>query len=460
MKEYLREKSSGESVQAVLTEGPVGRTLFRLTVPMIGGILGMIAFNLTDTFFVSRLGTAQLAALSFTFPVVLVLNRVALGIGIGAAAVISRAVGEGDRKKIQRLTTDSLSLVLLLTAVFLVAGFLTIDRLFILLGTEGEILSYVGGYMRIWYAGLLFVVVPMVSNNAIRAHGDTKTPALIMLTAVAINIIMDPLLIFGLGPFPKMGLEGAALATVIARALTFFVSFYVIYFQRGMVTFARPEYREVIDSWKSVLYIGFPAAATKMVMPLGMGVLTGMVSSYGPPAVAAFGVSIRVEFFALATIMALSSVVGPFVGQNLGADNFCRLNRGVKATRKFTFLWGIGVYLFLAPLAGPIAEIFSDNPQVVENIVYYIRIVALCYSLQGMLIVSMATLNVLHKPYHAAVLGITQMFLFIIPLAWIGSRVLDLAGIFTGIAAGNLMAGLAAIYILRKAMVETREKMS
>jgi len=221
---------------ASLTEGPVGRTLARLTVPMVAGIVGMVAFNLTDTFFVGRLGTEELAALSFTFPFVTVLARFTLGIGMGASAVISRAVGGGNARAVRRLTTDSLSLALIGVVIFVAAGLVWMEPIFRALGCGPDILPLVKKYMTIWIAGLLFVFFPMVSNNAIRANGDTKTPALIMLTAVFANIILDPLLIFGPGPFPALGLAGAAYATVFTRMITFMLSFYIVAFRLKMIT--------------------------------------------------------------------------------------------------------------------------------------------------------------------------------------------------------------------------------
>ena len=185
---------------AILTEGPVGGTLIRLTGPMVIGIGAMVAFNLTDTFFVGRLGPTELAALSFTFPVVLIVNSIAIGIGIGASAVISRAVGRGEGHEVRRLATDSLTLALSIVALFVVAGFLTIDPVFRKLGATESVLPFIRQYMQIWYMGMIFVVVPMVGNNAIRARGDTKSPAAIMLVAVVVNIVMDPLLIFVLDP--------------------------------------------------------------------------------------------------------------------------------------------------------------------------------------------------------------------------------------------------------------------
>jgi putative MATE family efflux protein len=199
--------------RATLIEGHIGKTLIKLTIPMIFGILGMVAFNLVDTFFIGQLGTNELAAISFTFPVVFVIGSLAMGLGMGASAVISRAIGEGDPTRVQRFTTDSLILSVLVVVVFIVIGLLTIDQVFALLGATPQVMPLIKQYMLIWYPSMIFVVIPMVGNNAIRATGDTKTPSVIMLVAVAVNIILDPLLIFGIGPFPALALAGAALAT-------------------------------------------------------------------------------------------------------------------------------------------------------------------------------------------------------------------------------------------------------
>ncbi len=157
-----------------LIEGPVGRRLLFLTVPMVGGIFAITTFNLVDTFFVARLGTDELAAMGFIFPVVMFVQSIALGLGIGTASVVSRAIGEGDHRKVRRLTTDSLILAVLLVVLFVTVGLLTINPLFTLMGATPEILPLIRQYMTIWYVGMIFVTVPMVGNNAIRATGDTK----------------------------------------------------------------------------------------------------------------------------------------------------------------------------------------------------------------------------------------------------------------------------------------------
>jgi len=438
---------------ARLIEGPVGKTLIRLTIPMVVGIVGMVAFNLADTFFVGKLGTNELAALSFTFPVVLVINSLALGIGIGASVVISRAIGEGDQHRVKRLTTDSLVLALFIVTVFVVAGLFTINPVFRMLGAKGKILDLVKQYMDIWYFGMPFVVVPMVGNNAIRATGDTKTPSAIMLVAVCCNFIMDPLLIFGVGPFPRLGIAGAAIATVISRSLTFVISLSVLFFRDKMLTFVLPKIKEVFQSWKRILFIGLPTASTRIVVPLGIGVVTRIVSAYGKEAVAAYGVASRIEFFALTVIAALSSVLGPFIGQNWGARKHDRVKLGVRYSERFSMFWGVAVCIILNLLARPIASIFNKNPLIISTIILYLRIVSIGYGLQGIIMLTGAAMNVLNRPFHAAGIRITQMFVLYIPMALLGSYLFGLAGVFIALVIAYCSAGLGSHFVLDRIII-------
>lgn len=211
--------------RAKLTEGVVYKQIIGMTIPMTVGLFSVIAFNLVDTFFVGQLSTSHLAAMSFTFPVVMVLSSLALGLGIGGASVISRAIGEGKRREVQRLTTDLLVLSILVVLFFVVIGLLTIDPLFRLLGAKDELLPLIKDYMYIWYVGMPFLVIPMVGNSAIRATGDATFPAMIMVISAIVNCVFDPLLIFGLAGFPRMELQGAAIATVILEHLLFLLHF-------------------------------------------------------------------------------------------------------------------------------------------------------------------------------------------------------------------------------------------
>ncbi|MDH5542185.1 MAG: MATE family efflux transporter [Nitrospinota bacterium] len=437
---------------ARLIEGDVGKTLMDLTLPMLYGVAGMVIFNLADTFFLGMLGTDELAAITFTFPVVLVIGSLAMGLGIGASAVISRAVGEGDHGKVTRLTTDSLILALCVVGIFVTAGFLTIEPMFRLLGADGEILELVKKYMVIWYAGIGFLIVPMVGNNAIRAMGDTKTPSLIMMVAAIVNVALDPLLIFGYGPIPRMEMEGAAIATIIARAITFVVAIYVLYWRESVLSFKLASLSDMLESWKQILHIGLPAAGSRMVVPVATGIITMLVATYGPEAVAAYGVASRIEFFGMIMVFALSVVLGPFIGQNLGAGKGERVREGVSYSKRFSIWWGAGIFLLMLAVAGPVASAFTDNPDVQSKVVLYLMVVPVGYGFFGIIQISMSVLNVLNRPYHASLLPISHAFIFYLPLAYAGSAWFGLPGIFYALTISYFLAGTLAHYLLEAAL--------
>lgn len=440
---------------ATLTEGPVGKTLVRLTIPMILGILGMVAFNLVDTYFVGQLGTVELAAMSFTFPVIMIVNSLAFGIGMGGSAVISRAIGEGDHEKVRRLTTDLLLLALVAVITFVLIGLLTIEPVFRLLGASPEILPRIKEYMSIWYLAMIFLVIPMVGNNAIRATGDMRTPSFVMLVAVFVNVVLDPILIFGWGPIPRLELAGAAAATAISRAVTMVVAIYVLYYREKMITFAWPGVAPILSSWRRITYIGFPAAATNMITPLSMATITALVATYGAAAVAGFGVATRIDMFALTVIMALSSVLGPFIGQNLGAGRYDRVQSAVRQSQLFSMAWGLFMLTLFALFGHSIATLFNDDPAVIENVVLYLWLVPVSYGLQGILRLSAFALNVLEKPFYATALTVLQMFVLYIPLAYVGSNLYGLTGIFGATGIAHILAGIAAYFVLRMVLVQS-----
>lgn len=411
---------------------------------MFLGIMSMVAFSLVDTWFVGQLGARELAAMTFTFPVIMVISGLSFGLGVGATTVISRAVGQGDRYRVQRLTTDSLTLAVTVVMILVVVGMLGMEPVFRAMGAEPETLPLIMEYMRIWMPGTVFVVVPMVGNSAIRASGDARTPALIMLVAVVANAILDPLLIFGLGPFPRMGLAGAALSTVLARAVTMVVSLSILNFKYQMLTFRYPSIREGLASWNSILYVGLPNAATNLVLPIGAGLVTRIVAGHGEPAVAAFGVASRIEMFAMAPAMAMGSALGPFVGQNWGAGAHDRVRRGIGFTLRASQLWGTGIMIPLALLADPVSRLFNPHPEVQEYLALYMSLVPLTYGLRSVVNQSKVAMNSLNRPLPSSFITLTQMFLLNVPLCLLGSFLFGMAGIYLASNLTNLISWLWA----------------
>jgi putative MATE family efflux protein len=438
-----------------MTEGPVGRSLLMLTIPMLLGIYSFMLFNFVDTLYISRLGALELAAISFTFPVALVVGSLGQGIGVGASAIISRAIGEGDESNVRRITTDTLLLSLLGALAFTAIGITTIDPFFRLLGATPEVLPLIRQYMVLWYIGVPFVIIPLVGNNAIRATGDTRTPATIMILSAVSNAILDPFLIFGIWIFPEMGLTGAALASLLARAASLFAGLWVIGHRERLLTFVRPPLATVLDSWRQILFIGLPAAGTNVLTPVSFGIITAMVAVFGPEAVAALGAGIRITALVMGVFMATASVLTPFVGQNLGAGHPLRARAAVAQAQRFAIIWGAVLIVVLAVFGRQVALIFSDDPAVIEPLVRYLWIVPVGCGSFGVMMVSSAGLNAYRRPLQAAVLTAGRLFALQIPIAIAGSLWLGLDGIFAAVVIADVLACVASYIWLRRIM--TRE---
>jgi putative MATE family efflux protein len=444
--------------RAALLDGSISRTIISLTLPMSVGMIGMVAFNLVDAYFIGKLGTQYLAAAGFTLPVVMVQGAISMGLGVGASAIISRAIGQGDDQRVRRLTVDSLALSVALVIVLSIAGLLTIDPLFSLIGARGEMLALVRSYMSVWYLGLPCVVIPMVGNNAIRAAGNTVIPSAIMLIAIVVNVIFDPLLIFGIGPFPRLELRGAALATVLARATTMAASLLFLHFRFGMLTRVLPSRAQLAASWRQALHIGAPAALTQALIPVSIAAITRLIAGYGETAVAAFAVSSRIELFLLSPLMALGAVLVPFVGQNAGAGRQDRVRAGVWFGYRFSLILGGALFVLIWLCGRPLAALFDPSPAVATLVYRYLLIVSLSYGFQGVTALSASFFNASKMPLSALMVTLLRAILLYVPLAWIGARFWALTGIFAGAAAASVIAGIAGIAWVRGVLARAQER--
>ena len=432
------------SIHARLTEGSVSRHLFDLTLPMIWGLLAIMAFNATDTWFVAQLGTRELAAMSFTFPVVMVLISLGIGLMAGTSSVLARVIGQRDHDRIRRITTDALVLSALLSLLVTLTGLLTFEPLFRLLGASPELVPLIGDYMTTWYAGYVFLLVPMVGMGAIRATGDSRFQSRLLIAAAVINLILDPLLIFGWLGFPRLEIQGAAIATVVARAMTLVAGFYFLQFKMPMITYTWPRWPEVWRSWKDVLHVGLPATGTNIIIPLSTGVIVALVAGFGSDAVAGFGVAVRIEGIALVIFYAMSAVIGPFVGQNLGAGKSERIREAMKLSALFCMGLGACIAIALAFGAEWLTRLFNEEPAVVGVSTSYLYLVPLSYGTAGLIMVVNAAFNGLGRPLPAVVISLTRMGALYIPLAYVGARLFGVTGIFVAATLSNLLVGAAA----------------
>jgi putative MATE family efflux protein len=437
-----------------LTQGSVQGQLFSLGVFIALGVLMMMVTTLADTYFVAQLGTHELAALSFTFPVVMVVTCVAMGLGTGAVSVVSRAVGEGDREAVRALGTDGMLLGVIIVLVLSIAGYATIDPLFRLLGAAPEVLPYIHRYMQIWYLGTIVQIIPQVGSAILRAHGDTKSPSMIMAVASLTNVALDPLLIFGAGPIPALDLEGAALAGIAARVISLIGVLGVMHFRMHALAPVSFRAERIRHSWGKLLQIGLPSTATQLVTPVSMAIITKIIASAGTVAIAAFGVASRIEFFALIYLLAVAGSLGPFVGQNAGAGRMDRVVEAVGSASRFSIAAGAVLAVLLGVAAPGLVSHFSEDPEVVALAVFYLRAVPWSYAPGGLVAVASQTLNSLARPLPASAINLARTIGVTVPLAVGGLWLGGIQAVFVALGFSGLIVGAIAWVWMRRILVQ------
>ncbi len=418
--------------------------------PMVLGIGAIILFNVVDTIFVGRLGAEALAAMSFTFPVTSIVMSLAQGLGMGLTSVVSRLIGEGDEDSVRRITTHGLLLANVIVVLTAAIGWFLMEPIFALVGAPAEQMELIAQYMKPWYLGVGFLVIPMLGNGAIRASGDTKTPSFIMLGAGLVNVVLDPILIFGWGPIPAMGLAGAAYATALSWTVTFTLTLFILGKRLKMIELAWHGWGELLDSWKRILHIGLPAAGTNLLVPVSSGMVTRLVASYGSAAVAAYGVGLRLESLGLIGIFALSMAVTPFVGQNFGAHKCGRVREAVKFCVRACIVYGLAVAAVYGLGASAFASIFSDEAPVREIVKSYLWILPITWAAYGLALMINSVYNAMNRPLYSSGLIVLRLFALILPGAYLGAHFGGLTGLFIGLAIANVSIGSVAWFTMHR----------
>ncbi len=427
-----------------LTKGSISKNILSLALPMMAAFLLNTGFNIVDTIFVGRLSPLALAAISVTFPVVFVMIALASGVGIGVTSLIARLLGAKSKREAEITAEHGLLLGVVLALVFTVSG-LTFSRpLFILIGATPEMMALVLEYIRIIFGGSFFMFLAFVSNSILRGEGDTKTPMKIMMLGTVINIILDPLLIFGIGPFPRLEMAGAALATVIARSIS--AVFVVSHLLRGSahikLDFRHFKYEFAII--KSIFLIGIPASLSHAVMSLGTFFLVRITSFFGPFAIAAYGLATRLGMVAFLPAVGMSTAVTTIVGHNVGAGNFRRAQKTtwIAILMAMVFMEAIGIIFFLFPAFW--VGIFNKNAHIVAYGSSYFRVVSLLYMLSGVSIIISAAFQGAGRGYPSLVLTTLRLFVLAVPLAYFLSKIYGVTGIWYGIAISMIVSAIVS----------------
>ena len=372
------------------------------------------------------------------------------GIGIAAAALVSKNIGKGEMGKVKEITGNSILIGVIFSIIFVIIGLITLEPFFKLLGAGPEIIPLIREYIVIWYIGVIVVMVAMIGNNIIRATGDTKTPMAIMVFAVLVNIILDPFLIFGIWIFPKMGLAGAAWATLFSRMISLVLALWVLVYRDKLFELKISYFKHVAESWDKIRHLAIPTIGVQLLMPIAMGIITSVMAFYGTNAVAAFGIISRIEFFIISPIIALSASLIPFVGQNFGAKQFDRVKQALSFSQKVSLVWGFMAFVFLVIFSSIIVNVFTSDVLTQSIAIDYFNVVSFGY---GFLVITFLITNVLivlNKPLESAALSIIRLFVLMVPMVYIGSYLFGITGVFFGLLFSNIISGIFSVVWIRR----------
>ncbi|WP_447556563.1 MATE family efflux transporter [Vreelandella sp. EE22] len=412
------------------------------------GVLALLGFQLVDSAFIARLGTAPLAAQSFTFPLSFLIIGVQVGMGIAIAALISRALGAGEDDRAKRLG----SLVLMagggVIGVLVVALWLFQVPIFSLLGADDAALDYIRRYwapqlFSAWLGALLYFIYSLF-----RAHGDTRMPGKMMVLSSVVNLALDPLLIFGAGSWEGLGLPGAAWATAIAFSVGLLVIGQKLFRRRWLVL--EGVFEEMCCSWRGFVGIAGPAMISQLMPPLAAMLAITAVAGLGDVQVAAWGLANRLETVSLMVILAMTMSLPPWLGRCYGAGDWGQIHQLMRLALKVAVVWQLALGVVLALGAPWVAMVLAGSAEVQQALSLLIRFLLPSYAALGVCMLVVSAGNALGWPLRAMLLSSARLFLFYLPCLWLGAGLFGWSGLAAGAAMGNVMAGLAAWYVLRR----------
>ncbi len=367
--------------KAAYTTGSIGKTMLTTAFSMLAGTLAMSGYNIADTYFVGQLGKIPLAAMGFTFPVIMLIGCVFRGLGVGVMTTASQALGSGNNSKAAKLITSGLLLIFIVSIFFAGAGINCIESTFAVFGANGEVMPDIRAYMTTWYFGCCTASLGMAGNDLLIAAGDSKIASFMMMAGMILNVIFDPLFIMGFGPLPAMGIRGAAVATVLSQFVSAFVVLTILARRHGLILFARMPLTILKTTWALIIRYAVPSTIGMLMMPIGSAVVTKITAYFGNTAVAASAAAGRLEMIAFVFPMALGIALLPMVGQNYGARLYSRINQCRRFAMRFAFFFLLvmgGVYIVAAPY---LVRLFSPDPEVQRIMALYMRIIPIGFGM-------------------------------------------------------------------------------
>lgn len=444
-----------------LTEGSVLSHMLRMAFPMSLGLVAIMMVDLVDAFWIAQIGENPLIAIGFAMPITSLFMSIGIGLSTGASMKLAQMLGDYKPLDIcQNFVVNALIISVSITFVCVVIGILSITSLFSFLGASGEVLSLINDYMFIWYLGMTALVVPMVGNGLIRATGDSTWPSIVMISAAVLNAILDPILIFGIWIIPPLGIEGAALATVIVRTLAMIAMILILHFKLNLICWKMSSFAQVRRSFFDILDVSASATLSFIITPIANTMIVSIIATIGLVEVAGFNIGIRIEMVALVFVMGVSASVGPIMAQNFGANAIERLVLIRRISLILIASAAVISAIIVIAFSNEIAQIFDSSQEVEHFVILYLSLVPLSWPLIGVSMCSSNILNATRRPMLSFLLNISRVFVFYVPLAYGLKFLFGFHGILYACILSGLLSGIYGLYLSRIGLYGKPEDMA
>lgn len=435
-----------------LLNGPVGKNLFYLSLPVIVINLLQTAYNLADTFWLGQYSGEALTAITFAFPLVFFLISLGMGLAVAGSVLVAQYEGSGKEKMRDYAASQTIAFSALASVVLGLFGYFFIGDIVGLLGAKGAVAASAAGYLEIISIGLFSMFGFLVFQSLMRGFGDTVTPMLLMLGTVIMNIVIDPFFIFGWWIVPEMGVEGAAVATVLSRTLSLSIGVALLFTGRKGLEISLSEMKPDFSFFKKMMSIGVPASIEGTGRSISVNALTAVVGwSFAGPVVAGFGIGVRIFSMIFLPAAAVGRGVESMTGQNLGAGNYDRAGETAWAGAKYSFLilTAIGAITFV--FADAIAGVFIGAGQANSELIAstgadFLRFVAFSFGFMGVLRSYNGSFRGAGKTLTAAAISIATLGVIRLPIAYIGSIRVGARGVWAAFFISNVMGALIAYF--------------
>ena len=440
-------------VHAVYTSGPIGSRMIRTAFAMLAGTLSMSGYNLADTYFIGRLeGSAPLAAMGFSLPVIMLIGCIFHGLGNGIMAITAQALGSRRKERAAAFVSAGLLLVAMFSVVLAVIGMATCRKLFLFFGATGEALYHVQTYMDIWFFGCFSGALAMAGNSLLIGVGDNKAASFSMMGGMIINVVLDPLFIFGWWIFPAMGIRGAVLATIGSQFCVMLYNLGRLIRKHHLLRFDPIPLKRLFPCWGMTMRYGIPAMLGMLMMPLASVVITKVTATFGDAAVAATAAAGRLEMVAFVFPMALGMTLVPMIGQNYGAKLYDRIRDCHRFSMRFAFWYLLILGILYVLFAPQLVRLFSRDAEVCRIMAECMRIIPLGFFAIEIHRYGTFFYTGCGRPNAAAWLNALRILGLMIPLTLLALVFNRLWLVFAARLAADLISGTIS-YLLSKRLI-------